>query len=67
MMQDQESLTLRWHSLLGGGSDIMAAIVPHKGRRNFDYRLILSHSCMIIQDAKTNMVDAPLTLIFKRS
>jgi len=64
MMQDQKLLTLCCHSFLGGGSDIVGAIFPHKGGQNFDYSLISLHSCLIIQDARTKSVDAPLTLIF---
>jgi len=64
MMQDQKSLTLRWRSFLGGGSGLVAAIVTHKGNQPFHYSLKSSQSCFGIQDAKTNIVDTPLTLIF---
>jgi len=66
MMQDHKLLMLHWRSFLGGGSDIVAATFSHKGVQNFDYSLILSHSCLIIQDGSTKIVDAPLMLIFKR-
>jgi len=63
MMQDQKLLTLHWRSFLGGGSDIIAAILSHKAGQNFDYSSILSHRCLMIQDARMKIVDAPLTLI----
>jgi len=65
MVQDQKSLTLRWRSFLGSGSDILAATLSPKGGQISDYSLISSHSCSIIQDEWTQIVDAPLTLIFK--
>jgi len=45
---------------------MVAAIFSHTGGQNFDHSLILSQNCMLIQDASTKMVDALLTLIFKR-
>jgi len=57
MMQDQKSLTLGWHSFLGGGSDIVSAIFSHTGGQNFNYGLILSHNYLIVQDARTKIVD----------
>jgi len=66
MMQDQKSLMLHWRTFLGGGTDIVNAILSHEGGQNFDYSLISLHSWFIIQDARTKIVDAPLTLIFKR-
>ena len=66
MMQNQKLLTLHWLSFLGRGSSIIGAICSHKGGQNFDYSLILSHSCLIIQDGSTKIVDTPLTLIVKR-
>jgi len=52
MMQDQKLLKLHWRSFLGGGSDIVTAIIAHNGSQHFDDSLISSHSCLIIQDAK---------------
>jgi len=46
-MQDQISLTLRGRSLLGGGSDIVAANLTHNGGQHFDYSIMSSHSCLI--------------------
>ena len=66
MMQDQQLLMLRWRSFSGGGSDIVAAILSHKGGQNFDNGLISSYSCLIISDTSTIIVDAPLRFIFKR-
>jgi len=62
-MQDQESLTLRWRSFLWGGSDIVAGLCAHKGGQYWDYGLILSHSPVIIEDARPEIGDAPFTLI----
>jgi len=45
---------------------MVAAIFSHKGGENFDFRLISSHNCLLIQDARTKIIDAPLMLIFKR-
>jgi len=58
MMQDQESLTLCCRWFLGGGSDIVAAIFTHTGGQHFDYTLLSSHSCLIIQVARSKIVDA---------
>jgi len=66
MMQDQKLLTLHWRWFLGGGSDIFAAILSCEGGQNFDCSLTSSDSFLIIQGARTNMFDAPLTLSFKR-
>jgi len=63
MRQYQILFMLHWPSLLAGGSDIVAAILTHKGGRYCDYSLIWSHSCGIIQDGRTNIVDAALTLV----
>ena len=65
-MLDQSSLTLCWRSFLGGGSDIVAAIVSPKGGENIDYSLILSHNSLVFQNARRRIVDAPLMLIVKR-
>jgi hypothetical protein len=63
MMQDQKSLTLRWRSFLGGGSDMVVGIFAHKGGQYCHYGLMLSRSLVIIQDARPEMGDTPLTLI----
>jgi len=62
-LQDKKPCTLRWRSFSGGGSEIVAAIFTHKGGQYFDYRLMSSHSCWIIQDASTKSVGPTLTLI----
>jgi len=49
---------LHQRSPLGGGSDIVIAILSHKGSQNFDYSLLSSHRCLIMHDAKTKIVDA---------
>jgi len=66
MMQDQKLLTLHWRSFLGGGSNIVTTIFTHKGSQHIDYSVISLHSGLIIKDARTKIVDAPLTLIFRR-
>jgi len=66
MMEDQKWMMLRWSSLLGRGSEIVAAIVTHKDGQHLDYSLLPSQICLIIQDARTKILDAPLTLIFSR-
>jgi len=66
MMQDQKLLTLRWRSFLGGGNDITAAIFTYNGAQHFHYSLMSSDSCLIIHDGRTEIIDAPLTLIFIR-
>jgi len=63
MMQDQKSLTLCWRSFLGGGSDVVVGPVAHSGGQYYHYGLMLSRSPVIIQDARPEISDAPLTLI----
>jgi len=65
-MQDQKSLTLGWRSFLGGGSDITTSILAHKGGRYIDYGLMPMHSALSVHDARPKIVDALLTLIFRR-
>jgi len=65
-MQDQKSLTLRWCLFLGGSSDVVTSIFAYKGGQYCDYGCMLLHSPWIIQDARWKIVDAPLTLIFRR-
>jgi len=62
-MQDQKSLTLRWGSFLGGANDIVAGQFAHTHGQYCDYGLTLSHSPVVIQDARPEIGDAPLTLI----
>jgi hypothetical protein len=62
-MEDQKSLTLHWRSLLGGGSNIVAGNCAHTGGQYTDYGVMLSHRRVIIQDARLEIGDAPLTLI----
>jgi len=63
MMQDQKLLTLRWRSFLGGGSDMVVGIFAHNAGQYCHYGLMLSRSLVIIQDARPEISDAPLTLI----
>jgi len=66
IMQDQKLLPLCSRSFLGGASDIIASIFTHERGQHFDYTSISSHSCLIIQDARTNIVDALVTLSVRR-
>jgi len=63
-MQDKKSLTLWWRSCLDGGSDIVSVTFAHNDSQYFDYGLMSLHSPLIIQDARPQVIDAPLTLIF---
>jgi hypothetical protein len=62
MMQDQKSLTLHGWSCLGGGSDMAVGIFAHKGGQYCHYGLMLSCSLIIIQYARRQICDDPLTL-----
>jgi len=64
MMQDQKLLTLHGPSSLGGGRAIVAAIYTHKRGQHFYYSLLSLNSCLIVLDARTNIIDTPLMLIF---
>jgi hypothetical protein len=48
---------------LEGGSNIVAGHSAHKGGQYTDYGVMLSRSPMIIQDARLEIGDAPLTFI----
>jgi len=50
---------------LGGGSDIVSSSVARKGSRYFDYGFMPLHPAFIIEDARSKMVNSPLTLIFR--
>ena len=65
-MHDQKLWTLRWGSFLGGGSDIVTSILAQKGDRGIDYVSMAMHSTLIVHDARPKIVDALLTLIFRR-
>ena len=66
MMHLQKSWTLHWHSYLGGRSDVVDEVYTQNGSPHIDYGFMLSHSGLIIEDARAKIIDAPLTLIFKR-
>ena len=51
---------------LGGGSDIVTNIFASKGSQNNDYGVIQLNRPLIVKDARPNIVDAPLILIFRR-
>jgi len=62
-MQDQILLMLHWHSFSGGGSNIVAVLCAYQDGQYCDYGVILLCSPVIIQDARPEISDAPLTLI----
>jgi len=62
-MQDEKSLTLCWRLFLGGGSNMVVGSFAHKGGQYYHYGFMLSRSPVIIQDARPEIGDAPLTLI----
>ena len=65
-MQDQTFLMLCWYSVLEGGSDNVRSIFGHKGGRYIDYRSMSMPSASSVHDARQEIVDATLTLIFRR-
>jgi len=65
-MNNQKSQTLRWHSFSGGCSDIVTSIFAYKGGLYYDYWSMPLHRPWIIKDARPEIIDAPLTLIFWR-
>jgi len=65
-MQDQKLLMLRWRSFLGGGSNIVTGHCAHNGGQYTDYGAMLLPSPVIIQDARLEIGDVPLTRIFRR-
>jgi len=62
-MQDKKSLTLCWHSLWGGSSDIVTARFACKCSGFIEYGLIVLHSVYIIKEARAKIAHSPLTLI----
>jgi len=52
-----------WREFLGGGSNIVAGHCAHKDAQYTDYGVMLSRSPVIIEDARLEIGDAPLTLI----
>jgi len=65
-MQAQKSLTPRWRLFLGGSSLISTTIFAYKGGQYCNYGSMPLHSHWIIQNARPKIIDAPLTLIFRR-
>jgi len=61
-MHCQRSLTLCWHSIIGG-SDIVSRIFANKGGQWIDYESTPMHSVLGVNDARPEIVDTPLTLI----
>jgi len=65
-MQDKKSMILHGRSFVGGGRDIGSSIFTHKGSRNMDFASVPMPSTLSVHDAGPQIVDAPLTLIFRR-
>jgi len=61
--RDQTLLTFRWGSFWGGGSDIFAGSCAQQGGQYRDYGLMLPHSPVTIQDARSAISDTLLTPI----
>jgi hypothetical protein len=47
-----------------GGSNIITLNIAHKGGQYFQLGLIILHSLWMMQDTRSDIFDAPLTLIF---
>jgi len=62
-MEDQKSLTLCWHSSLGGSSNIVTIIFTHKGGQYWNYGVMSLHNPVIIQDTRPTIFGALLRLI----
>jgi len=65
IMHDQKLFTLRWCWLFAGGSDIVAAIFSHIWDQNFNYIQISLHSCLVIKDEWTRIID-PVLMLFRK-
>jgi len=65
-MQDQKLLILHERWFWGGGSGIIHSISAQKYGRYYAYGLTPLHFPSIIQDARPEIFDAPLTLIIRR-
>jgi hypothetical protein len=63
MIQDRKSLMLRWRSFSGGCSDMVIRCFAQNGGQYNHYGWMLLGSPVIIQDARLEISDAPLTLI----
>ena len=62
-LQDEKLLTLHRRSVIGGDTDIVAAICAHDGLQYWDHVFTLSHSQVILQEARPEIGDAPLMLV----
>jgi len=65
-MQDETSLTLHWYSVLGGERDKPTTVFAHNGGHRIGYTIKSLYSAWIIHDGRPIIVDALLTLIFRR-
>jgi len=64
-MQGQKLLTLRWCSFSGHNEEVNESVFTWKRGRLFDCGLMSPHSPCIFHDAKPEVLDSPLTLIFR--
>jgi len=63
-MQGLKLMTLRGRSLLGYTDDVVEIIFAWKGGLYIEYGLMSLHNPCMFQDARPEVVDAPLTHIF---
>jgi len=59
-------LMLCWHSFSGGSGDIATTIFAHTSGQYLDYRLMLLHRYLSIQDERATIVDTLLMRILRR-
>jgi len=62
-MQDRKLLTLHRCPFLGGSSDIISSMFPHRYGQYCDYGLMPLHSPVIIWNSRPKIFHPPLTLI----
>jgi len=63
MMQGQKWLTLHWHSFSRWGRECVAFSFANKGGQYVFYEYLQPIATQITQDARPEIVDAPLMLI----
>ena len=60
-MEDRTSLTLHWHSFLGGDSDMGTTVFAHNGGHHIGDAIKSLHSPWIMPDAKAIIVDTSVS------
>ena len=65
-IQVQKSLMLRGRLFSGGGSDIITSIVAHTGGKYIEHGSKPVHSVLSVHDARPRIIDALLSVIFRR-